>query len=346
MSAPLPEPSLRVAIAGATSLRGKDLKYWLEESGFPAGEIRLVDEEIAAGLLTEVAGEPAVVQSVNESSFEGLRFVFFAGSAAFAAKHAPTADRAGASVIDMTGGLWAGARARPWIPRLDALMSPPAPTSLSNLSNNDYPAWVAPSTPAIVACSLAAAFAELSPVRIVIVFFHPVSERGEQGISELEGQTVKLLSFQPIPQQVFDTQVAFNMTSRWGSASQERLPDLRKAIAAEVKQYLAGRISLPAVMLVQAPVFYGHAFSAWAEFKESVNEEALSAKLKSAGFNVVPPEDPSPSNLLAAGEAQPAITVPEPDANVANGYWLWGAADNFRLACVNATQIAERLLAS
>jgi len=33
-----------------------------------------------------IAGEPAIVQSINESSFEGLRFVFFAGSAAFAAK--------------------------------------------------------------------------------------------------------------------------------------------------------------------------------------------------------------------------------------------------------------------
>ena len=343
MSGPVPEPSLRVAIAGATSLRGKDLKYWLEESGFPAGEIRLVDEEIAAGILTEAAGEPTVVQSVNETSFEGLRFVFFAGSAAFAAKHGPAADRAGASVIDLTGGLWAGPRARPWIPRLDALISPPASASLPN---DDYPAWVAPSTPAIVACSLAAAFAELSPVRLVVVFFQPVSERGEQGISELEGQTIKLLSFQPIPQQVFDTQVAFNLMNRWGAESQERLPDLRRAIAAEVQRYLAGRISLPAVMLVQAPVFYGHAFSVWAEFKDSVNEETLSIKLKSAGFNVVPPDDPSPSNLLAAGEAQPMITVPERDANIANGCWLWGAADNFRLACVNATQIAERLLAS
>jgi aspartate-semialdehyde dehydrogenase len=134
--------------------------------------------------------------------------------------------------------------------------------------------------------------------------------------------------------------------NRWGAESKERLSEVRKAIAAEVQRYLAGRISLPAVMLVQAPVFYGHAFAAWAELKDSVTEEALSAKLKGAGFNVVPPDDPSPSNLLAAGEAQPMITVPERDANIANGYWLWGAADNFRLASVNATQIAERLLAS
>src|SRR5487761_448607 len=337
----LPEHSLRVAIAGATSLRGKDLKYWLEEGGFPAGEIRLVDEEIASGTLTEVAGEPAVVQSINEGSFEGLRFVFFAGSAAFAAQHGPAADRAGASVIDMTGGLWAGPRARPWIPRLDALISPPPPSALPD---DHYHTWVAPSTPAIVACSLAAAFAEPSPVRLAIVFFQPVSERGEEAITELEAQTIKLLSFQPIPPQVFDTQVAFNLTAHWGADSKERLLDMRAAIAREVQRYLADRISLPAVKLVQAPVFYGHAFAAWAEFKDRVGDETLIAKLRSAGFKVVPPDEPSPSNLSAAGEAQPLITAPERDGNVANGYWLWGAADNFRLASVNATQIAERLL--
>jgi aspartate-semialdehyde dehydrogenase len=339
----LPEHSLRVAIAGATTLRGKDLKYWLEEGGFPAGEIRLVDEEIASGTLTEVAGEPAIVQSISESSFEGLRFVFFAGSAAFAAKHGPAADRAGASVIDMTGGSWAGSRARPWIPRLDALISAPTPSALPN---DHYHTWVAPSTPAIVACSLAAALAEFSPECLAITFFQPVSERGDEGITELEGQTIKLLSFQPIPQQVFDMQVAFNLTARWGAESAERLADTRTAIAREVQRYLAGRISLPAVMLIQAPVFHGHAFAAWAEFKSPMNEETLTTKLNNAGFKVVPPDEPSPSNLTAAGESQPMITVPERDANVPNGYWFWGAADNFRLASVNATQIAERLLAS
>jgi aspartate-semialdehyde dehydrogenase len=339
----LPEHSLRVAIAGATSLRGKDLKYWLEEGGFPAGEIRLVDEEIASGTLTEVAGEPAVVQPINEGSFEGSRFVFFAGSAGFAAQHGPAADRAGASVIDMTGGLWAGSRARPWIPRLDALLSPPPPSALPD---DHYHTWVAPSTPAIIACSLAAAFEELSPVRLAVIFFQPVSERSEEAITELEGQTIKLLSFQPIPQQVFDTQVAFNLTARWGADSKERLSDVRAAIAREVQRYLAGRISLPAVMLVQAPVFYGHAFAAWAEFKDPASDEALTAKLKSAGFKVVPPDEPSPSNLSAAGEGQPLITAPDRDGNLAHGYWFWGAADNFRLASVNATQIAERLLAS
>ncbi len=223
------------------------------------GEIRLVDEELASGTLTEVGGEPAVIQAVDEGSFEGLRFAFFAGSPEFAAKYGPAADRAGAAVIDMTGGEWAGPRARAWIPALDPLIPPPAPAVLPN---DHFHTWVAPSTPAIIACSFAAALAEFSPVRVTMVFFQPVSERGEAGISELEGQTIKLLSFQPIPQQVFDTQVAFNLVARWGAESRERLSDVRRRVAGEIQRYLGDRISLPAITLVQAPVFYGYAFAA------------------------------------------------------------------------------------
>ena len=53
--------AVRVAIAGAASLRGKELKQCLEESNFPAAEIRLLDEEVVAGTLTETGGEPAII---------------------------------------------------------------------------------------------------------------------------------------------------------------------------------------------------------------------------------------------------------------------------------------------
>src|ERR1700730_15831095 len=119
--------SLRIAIAGATSLRGKDLRQWIDESGFQVGEGRLLDEELAAGTLAEVAGEPVIVRPVDEASFERTRFVFFTGSPAFAAAHARSAQRAGATVIDMTGSLSASPGARLWIPHLDAeLAAPPS----------------------------------------------------------------------------------------------------------------------------------------------------------------------------------------------------------------------------
>ena len=100
-----PKEAVRVAIAGASSLLGKELNLWLEESKFPASDIRLLDEEIVAGTLTEAGGEPAIIETVTEESFERVRFAFFTGSPEFSKRHASEARRAGAVVIDLSGGL-------------------------------------------------------------------------------------------------------------------------------------------------------------------------------------------------------------------------------------------------
>jgi aspartate-semialdehyde dehydrogenase len=340
---PLGNEPLRVAIAGATSLRGRDLKEWIEQSGFPVHEVRLFDEDLAAGTLTELAGEPTVIQAVDESSFDGTQFVFFAGSPSFAVKHAPAAGKAGATVIDLTGGLAGTPGARPWVPSLDRVLAPPAANPASSRKSSAY---LSLSTPAIVASSLSAAFGELGLARLAITFFQPVSERGQLGIDELEAQTVKLLSVQSMPQQVFDAQVAFNLLDRWGPASEERLSDFRAALASEVQDYLAERTLLPAMTLVQAPVFYGHAFTAYAEFSKPSAPDSIVTRLEAAGFKIAGAGEPGPSNVGVAGEDMPMIARPEPDASVERGYWFWGAADSLRLATVNAVRIAERLLAS
>src|SRR5580704_11898282 len=108
----------KVAIVGASSLLGKHLKQVLEDRNFPASEIILLDESVAAGTLTDAGGEPTFIRTLEEDSFEGANFVFFAGSAADATRNWPTAQRAGATVIDLTGAVNAYARSIPRIPAL------------------------------------------------------------------------------------------------------------------------------------------------------------------------------------------------------------------------------------
>ena len=99
-----------------------------------------------------------------------------------------------------------------------------------------------------------------------MLLFPPVSERDQAGVEELESQTASLLSFREIAKPVFDAQVAFNLLASYGEESKPRLADTRSAIARDVARYLAGRAPVPAIQLVQAPVFYGYAFAAYAEF--------------------------------------------------------------------------------
>ena len=46
--------------------------------------------------------------------------------------------------------------------------------------------------------------------------FQPASEQGQKGMDELHEQTVNLLSFQQLPKNIYDAQVAFNLVGRYG----------------------------------------------------------------------------------------------------------------------------------
>jgi aspartate-semialdehyde dehydrogenase len=328
----------RVAIVGASSLRGKELKQLLEERAFPAGEIRLLDEEVAVGTLTEAGGEPVIIGAIDEESFQGVRFAFFAGARDATERHAAAALRAGATVIDLSEPGAPLPDAALWISALDAALAPPQATRGKFFRS--------PAAPVIVACSLAAALRDFSPERLMMVFFQPVSERGQSGVDELEGQTVNLLSFRPISQEVFGAQVAFNLLGSYGAGSEPSLAAVRAAIARDVARYLAGRVPAPAIQLVHAPVFYSCAFTAFAELAAERDPRELEAAAAAAGIKMAGAGESAPSNLSVTGEAQPVLGRVERDPCCPAGYWLWGAADNLRLAAANAVAIAERLIAN
>jgi aspartate-semialdehyde dehydrogenase len=281
-------PAIHVAIAGASSLLGKELKLWLEESNFPAAEIRLLDEEITAGTLTELAGEPAVIETVNADSFERIRMAFFTGSAGFSIAHGMQARRSGAVVIDLSGGMAADPSAKLWIPGLDNLL--PAPP-IKGTAGEPQSLFLVPSTSADIATSMSAALAPFGLERLAFSFFQPASERGPRAVEELESQVVNLLSFQPISKVVFDAQIGFNMLSSYGPESAEHLSDVRTRIVGEVRRYLGGRTPMPAISLVQAPVFHSHTFTAYAEFQTPPALNALVKSLEAAGLKVNPAKE-------------------------------------------------------
>jgi aspartate-semialdehyde dehydrogenase len=338
-----PKAAVRVAIAGASSLLGKELSAWIEESGFPASDIRLLDEELVAGTLTEAGGEPAVIETVTQDSFERVRFAFFTGSPNFTKSHAEEARRAGAVVIDLSGGLREEPGARLWIPVLDAILPSP---SVTLAAGEPKSLFSVPSAPSDAAISISAALAPLGLERLVLTVIQPASEHGPAAIEELESQVVKLLSFQPAPQVVFDIQVGFNMVSRFGPEAGIKLQDARARVVSESRRYTTGRAPLPAITVVQAPVFHSYTFSAYAEFRTVPDLQDLVSRLQQAGLEVTPATDEPPTNVNVVGESRPALKQPERDPGIETGIWLWGAADNLRVPAVTAVAIAERLLAS
>lgn len=336
--------SSRIVIAGAASLRGKEIAEAIGESSLAAADLRLLDEEIAAGRLAAAAGEATVIQVLGDDSFEGASLVIFAGSAAFTSANIDRALASGARIIDMSGATISRTDAITWIPTLDAILPPSiAATSQPKSASKIY---ASPDAGAIAAAILAAAFAEWPDARISITLLRPVSERSQEAVEELEAQTVKLLSLQTLPKAVFDSQVAFNLTDRYGENCGEKLADVQSSTRRAIRAALPPSIAAPAIRIIQAPVFFGYSFSAFVEFAKEPDVPAIEARLTASGFEIRSDSDEPPSNVNVAGERKPLLARPQSDANRPNGIWLWGVADNIRLAAANALGIAEKVLAS
>jgi aspartate-semialdehyde dehydrogenase len=96
---------------------------------------------------------------------------------------------------------------------------------------------------------------------------------------------------------------------------------------------------------LQAPIFHGHAFSLYIEVDTPAQIEELTAAISGEHVDVLQGAEESPSNVNAAGQEQIQVFVRK-DLQNANGFWLWAASDNLRIAALTAVECAESMIAS
>lgn len=328
--------SHRIVIAGASSLLGAELKSLLEESKFAGWDFRLLDEEDAAGTLTEAGGEAAVIQPVEEGSFDKARFVFFTGSPSFTKINLAVAMHSSGKIVDLSGLLACEGRASLRFPKLDELLQAD--------SSSGGSVYAIPSAAGNAAIALTLALLRCGAKRIAFQCFQPVSEAGRAGIEELESQTGQLLSFQSVGQPVFDAQVAFNMLDGYGAGSAHKLEAVCERVRAEVKTCLGNSAVVPSVQVLHVPVFYGTMFSAYAELDPAADSEKIVKACTDAGFVLTARGEAGPSNVGAAGEKAIQLAQPKADPSHPGTWWFWGAADNIRLPAWNAVKLVEKLV--
>jgi aspartate-semialdehyde dehydrogenase len=326
----------RIVIAGASSLLGAELRSLLEESRFAGADFRLVDEELAAGTLTEAGGEPAVIQPVEEGSFEKARIIFFAGSSDFTLANFEIASRSGAVLIDLSGHSISFANTFVWYSGVEKLRGHSLP---------EKPLLAAvPSAAAEGIVRLSLALRELGVKYMAVTVLQPVSAAGKTGIEELETQTKQLLSFQSLGKELFDAQVAFSSLDRFGPQSRFELNSARLTLRNEISACLRNEAVIPTAQLVHVPVFYGVTFAACAKFDDGVEEETISGACGRGGFATLDEWGIGPNNISAAGETVIQLSKPKADQLQPGSWWFWGAADNIRLPAWNAVKLAEKLV--
>lgn len=326
----------KIAIAGASTLLGKELKDAIEESPLAAATFALLDDEQAQGQLDQVGDEITFVQAIGPDAFDKVDFTFFAGSQALTRKHWKDALQAGSTVLDMSGALdqEPGVLVRaPWLA---------ADTGSADL----FTPAVVPAHPAALALVLLLERMQaVGPVRsVAATLLAPASEFGRGAMDELHQQTVSLLSFQGLPRAMYDAQAAYNLLAGMGESSQISLTGLEARIRHHYEALGGGRLPALALQAIAAPVFHGHTFSIAVELERPVEISALEEALGGDHVDLVLEDTDSPSNLAATGQndvlvrLRPVIEGRNPAQT--KRFWLWAASDNLRMYAQNAVTCA------
>lgn len=330
----------RAAIVGAASLKGKEVAEMLNERNFPAADIRLLDDDESMGQLEAMGDEISFIQRVRAEQFEHVDFTFFASDQESTKRSWKDARDAGSAIIDMSSVLedMPGATVRSlWIERERGQVARP--------ELQPGPCITAHPVAVTLALLLSRAKKVGMMRRAVTTIFEPASEHGQRGMDELHQQTVNLLSFQPLPKDVFDAQVAFNVVARYGQKSQPALDSVEARVLRHYRK-IAGEDALqPSLFLLQAPIFHGHALAIFLEMEAAVDVPSLAAVLAGEHVTVAGAEEDAPSNVSSAGQGDIQVLV-KADPVQANGVWLWAAVDNLRISALTAVECAESMAAT
>lgn len=329
-----------IAIVGGESLLGKEVRELLESSGLPAS-VQLI---AAAGsedtaIISRSEDEPILIQSLQLSDIGSARVVVLAGTREASHKAHELIGNASTApaVIDLNGGLEEHPAARLRAP----MVEPPNFDASSAIQEIAHPAAIA----------LALFLSELrkaGPIaRSVINIFEPVSESGQAGIDELQKQTVSLLSFKPMPKDLFDAQVSFSMLSQYGEEAPHSLESIEQRIDRHLASLLAANNAgpMPSLRVIQAPVFHGYSISAWVEFEDPPAPGAIIDALGSSrSIDVRTKEHEPPTNVGVAGQEGITVGAITPDRNHPRAVWFWIVADNLRIVAENALEVAREFL--
>jgi aspartate-semialdehyde dehydrogenase len=326
----------KIAIVGAATLLGKELKDALTESSLAAGDIALFDEDEGLGQLDQLGDEVTFVQAIRADSFEHLDFTFFCGTEALTRKHWREALRAGSTVLDLSGALdqEAGVLVRsPWVGAQDVAADLFTPA-------------VVPAHPAALALALLMErLQQAAPVRqSAATVLLPASEFGRAAMDELHQQTVNLLSFQSIPRETFDAQLTYNLLCGFGENAKTSMLAVDGRIRRQYASLAGHRLPALAIQTITAPVFHGHGFSIFVELERPVDVSAVEDALSGDHVDLVLEDTDSPSNLAATGQNDVLVRLrlePGPrNANESSRVWLWAASDNLRMYAQNAVECA------
>jgi aspartate-semialdehyde dehydrogenase len=328
-------PSLDIAVVGATGSVGETLVQILEELAFPVATLHLLASMESAGSSVMFAGKKLKVREVDSFDFAQVKLAFFAAGAAVSRSFASKALQAGCTVIDLSAGLD------------DAIAVVPE-ANAERLAGLTLPACIA--SPSSAAVALAVALAPLKGLldieRVQVMAALAVSAQGREAVSELARQTAELLNARPLEPRFFDRQMAFNLLAQVGAADEQGHTALERRLVSELRVLLGQPELKISVSCVQVPVFFGDSFSVAVQSRRQVDLAAVNQALESADSVELVERDDYPTPVGdAVGQDVVYVGRVRHGVDEDQQLNLWLTTDNLRKgAALNAVQVAQLLI--
>jgi len=300
----------RVAVVGAGSAAGGRLREALTRAGVPAARVDLFGVTGGQAVLSEYGDEARLIQELDLDEL-GRRDVLF-----LCEDGASLADVAGLvsgdrTIIDLADALRADSRRR--LVQLDGSEeSAPARGAILAVPHELTVLLLDVLLPLERALGVEDATA---------VVLRPAADFGDAGLEELREQTVRLLSFESVPREVFARQLAFNVVPQ--SDIEDPAFATERRVESETRRLLEWPTERLSLRIAVVPVFLGHA----AHVRVRCRGGAAEARsvLESSGIRLPGRGRAAPRTPLEAS-AEGATTVADVSDDGLGGVWIWVVA--------------------
>jgi aspartate-semialdehyde dehydrogenase len=314
----------RLAIINPLTLVGAEIKTILRERAFPFDKVVLLDTTgEAAGALTDVGDEAAVVTAASAEELADADLVFFCGP--------PAGNRQWIEgendyvVVDLS---------QPTAAEDGKLAI--AGINLETIDATDRK-LVSPHPIAIPIALILHEIEKVAKVELCMAtVVQPASEFDQKGVEELAQQTITVLNVHTVPQEVFDRQLAFNLYP----ASEHREP----FIVSQIRSVTDVRAQI-ALFVTQGTIFHGHTFSLFIKTDGDADVANIESALRQNSAIAFAEGDQQFGTIDAAGKDEVLIAEIRADDAVPGGFWIWAVCDNLRRgSALNAVLVAEKVL--
>ena len=329
--------SQHVAIAGATGAVGTEFLKLLEARDFPMKSLRLLASSRSAGSKLKFRGENLEVEELTPKSFKGIDIAFFSAGGSRSKEFAPHAVDSGAVVIDNSSAF----RMDEKVPLVVPEINPKQAFEHQGLIANPN-------------CSTIQMVVALNPIhraaniqRIVVSTYQAVSGAGASAMEELKQQLRAWANDEPMKQEVFPTQIAFNLFPHIDVFQDNGYTKEEMKMVHETRKIMNAPNMQISATCVRVPVLRAHSEAIWVETEKPLSEsEARELFEKEPGIVVQDEREsggyPTPWHITETQETY--VGRIRKDISHPNGLTFWVVADQlYKGAALNAIQIAEVL---